>query len=387
MSTDVQDREPDVAAEAATDEAPQPPAGEQQLQRARAAANIGFGLTARNWEEGFRIANQLAKSALVPKGYFDKPQDILVAMQLGAELGLPPMQSLQSIAVINGRPSIYGDGFLAVIMASSSYARHSEYYLVDGQRKDFLSPDDLKLLDTTAVSSFWRKGNPDPFTATFSIADAMRADLLGKAGPWKQYPARMLRFRARGFAGRDAFAGDLRGMKTAEEVHDTPIDVTVEAITNSPPSSPVRRSERVASAAAGAEVASTASQAAPENGSDNGKATKPAGAGTTPAAAKGKPDAGKQTGPGWVVKNVRITETALVEKPKDGSAAYYEIKAVDGDKSGVGYVFITRDEQISRMAASCEGSDSKFNITGHTLSGAAAAAKDVKVITGLAAAH
>src|SRR3954465_11282190 len=84
-----------------TDGAGQQPAGSQQLQRASGAANIGFGLTARNWDEGFRIANQLAQSNLAPNIYKNKPQDILVAMQLGAEIGLPPMQSLQSIAVIN----------------------------------------------------------------------------------------------------------------------------------------------------------------------------------------------------------------------------------------------------------------------------------------------
>jgi hypothetical protein len=52
------------------------------------------------------------------------------------------------------------------------------------------------------------------------MADAKRAGLLGKAGPWAQYPARMLALRARGFALRNAFADALRGLITAEEAQD-----------------------------------------------------------------------------------------------------------------------------------------------------------------------
>jgi hypothetical protein len=52
------------------------------------------------------------------------------------ELGFMPMQALQSIAVVNGRPSVWGDGFLALIMSSPLYLDHDEYYEVDGERRD-----------------------------------------------------------------------------------------------------------------------------------------------------------------------------------------------------------------------------------------------------------
>ena len=57
------------------------------------------------------------------------------------------------------------------------------------------------------------------------MADAKRAGLWGKSGPWTQYPDRMLLFRARGFALRDAFGDYLRGLRTVEEQGDI-IDVT-----------------------------------------------------------------------------------------------------------------------------------------------------------------
>ena len=55
-----------------------------------------------------------------------------------------------------------------------------------------------------------------------------KAGLWGKAGPWSQYPKRMLQMRARSFALRDKFADALSGLLMAEEVQDysTTVDVT-----------------------------------------------------------------------------------------------------------------------------------------------------------------
>ena len=76
----------------------------------------------------------------------------------------------------------------------------------------------------TAVCRVKRRGLDVAETA-FAVSDAKRANLWGKAGPWSQYPARMLRFRARSFALRDQFGDALRGLLTTEEASDV---VTVE---------------------------------------------------------------------------------------------------------------------------------------------------------------
>jgi predicted ATPase len=54
------------------------------------------------------------------------------------------------------------------------------------------------------------------------VADAKKAGLWGKTGPWSQYSKRMLQLRARGFALRDAFPDVLKGLVTAEEAQDYP---------------------------------------------------------------------------------------------------------------------------------------------------------------------
>jgi hypothetical protein len=71
-----------------------------------------------------------------------------------------------------------------------------------------------------AVCEAKRRGEPEPIRRTFSVADAKKAGLWGKQGPWQQYPERMLQMRARAFALRDGFADVLGGLYLREEIED-----------------------------------------------------------------------------------------------------------------------------------------------------------------------
>jgi hypothetical protein len=72
----------------------------------------------------------------------------------------------------------------------------------------------------TATCTIKRVGRATPIVRSFSNADAAKAGLKGKAGPWTQYPARMRQMRARAFALRDGFPDVLKGLRVAEETHD-----------------------------------------------------------------------------------------------------------------------------------------------------------------------
>jgi hypothetical protein len=156
-----------------------------------------------------RFSDMLAKSQMVPKAYQGKPEDVLVAVQWGRELGLAPLQALQNIACINGKPSVYGDAAMALVQASSVCENIEEYFEGEG------SPNPV------AVCVAKRKGRT-PVTVRFSVEDAKRAGLWGKTGPWQAYPKRMMQMRARGFALRDAFPDVLKGLITVEEAQDYP---------------------------------------------------------------------------------------------------------------------------------------------------------------------
>jgi RecT family len=163
-----------------------------------------FSLTPSNLKEAMEYAGIIANSTIVPKGYQGKAGDILVAVQMGAELGLKPIQALQNIAVINGKPSVYGDALLALVQAHPSFEDVQEAF-------------DEKT--NTATCTVKRK-NQSEYTVSFSAEDARKAGLWGKVGPWTQYPKRMLQMRARGFALRDKFADALSGLIMAEEAQD-----------------------------------------------------------------------------------------------------------------------------------------------------------------------
>jgi hypothetical protein len=170
------------------------------------------GLALQSFDDAFRFSKMVAASEFAPKDFKGKPESCMLAIQHGSEVGLSPMQSLQSIAVINGRPTIWGDAALALVQSSPVCEYVKEY--VEGQG------DNL-----TAVCEAKRRGYPAPTVSRFSMADAKRAGLAGKSGPWSQYPERMLALRARGFALRNAFADALRGLITAEEAQDYPQSV------------------------------------------------------------------------------------------------------------------------------------------------------------------
>ena len=173
------------------------------------STNRGFAPT--NLTEAIQFSDMLASSSMVPKAYQGKPQDILVCVQWGYEMGLAPMQALQNIAVINGKPSVYGDAAMALVQASP-VCEDVEEYFEDTDKPNFV-----------AVCIASRKGRK-PVTVKFSVEDAKRAGLWGKQGPWTAYPKRMMQMRARGFALRDAFPDVLKGMITAEEAQDYPDD-------------------------------------------------------------------------------------------------------------------------------------------------------------------
>ena len=169
------------------------------------------GFSPANIGEAVQLSEMLSRSSLVPKQYQGKPEDILVATIWGKEIGLGTLQSLQNIAVINGKPSVYGDAMLALVQASPVCEGIDEHIENEG------TPN------PSAVCIARRKGRM-PVICRFSVEDAKRAGLWGKAGPWSAYPKRMLQMRARGFALRDAFPDVLKGLITAEEAQDYPED-------------------------------------------------------------------------------------------------------------------------------------------------------------------
>lgn len=194
-------------------------------------------------EEAYRIAKAVHKSGLAPKD-MQEPEQILISIMHGLEIGLPPLAAIQRIAVINGRPSIWGDAAIGLVQAS-------------GQLEDFEETIEGEGDARVAVCRAVRKGRKTPIVGKFSVADAKRAGLWddreivkrkGSTGwyekpndaPWYRFPERMLKMRARGFCLRDGFADVLGGLYLREELEEELKDVTPHDQQPSRPSGPPR---------------------------------------------------------------------------------------------------------------------------------------------------
>jgi len=174
----------------------------------------GHGMELKSLDEAWRFSQLVYKSGFAPYG-FDSPERVMVAVEMGLELGIPPMMAIQNIGVINGKPGVYGDITMALIRRGGAFDESSYKEWFSG--KPF---DD----DYTAHCQMRRLPDGHPFEATFSVAQARLAGLWGKKSakgapsPWVLYPGDMLMWKARARASRPLFAAELKGMAMLEDL-------------------------------------------------------------------------------------------------------------------------------------------------------------------------
>lgn len=161
----------------------------------------------QSMDEAYRLAKAVCVAGMAPKG-LDTPEKAMVAIMHGLEVGLTPMAALQRIAVVNGRPTIWGDGAMGLVRGSGACEFIRETITGDGDHM-------------VATCQAKRKGEVEPIVGVFSVVDAKKAGLWGKQGPWQQFPKRMLQMRARAFCLRDGFADVLGGLYLREEIEDS----------------------------------------------------------------------------------------------------------------------------------------------------------------------
>ncbi|MCG7915931.1 MAG: transcriptional regulator [Candidatus Thiodiazotropha weberae] len=174
------------------------PVVQAQESQGRVGASEGF-MVPSNLDQAMKVAEVLSQSNFVPQEFRGQPANILVAMQMGAEVGLAPLQAVQNICVINGRPTIYGDAFMALVQGSVLCEMYMEGFDESGQY---------------GWAKTRRLGRAE-VEQVFTIDMAKRAGLLSKKGPWVQYPERMCKIRARTWLCRDVYPDVLKGLSDA----------------------------------------------------------------------------------------------------------------------------------------------------------------------------
>lgn len=165
-----------------------------------------------DFDQAWRLATVFAASGeMVPKTYRDNPNAACMAIMWGMELGISPIQAIQGIAVIGGKPAVWGDLLLALCQTSPKFVD-----LLETEMRDASGA----FVGARAVAK--RQGRED-VVREFTMQMAVDAGLTMKSNtPWQLngYQPRMCQMRARSWALRDQFADALRGIASADEMQD-----------------------------------------------------------------------------------------------------------------------------------------------------------------------
>ncbi len=304
-----------------------------------------FTLTPKDLAEAKEYAELITRTAMCPEAYQGKAEEATVAIMMGADLGFSPLQSLQVIAVINGRPSIWGDAALALCMASGLMEDF----------KELSGSDAMTAGEGHCVAK--RKGMASPADVKFTVEDAKTAGLWGKTGkngyptPWVLYPGRMLQMRARGFALRDKFPDVLRGLVTVEESMDYQTGpLTTAAIEETVLKAPKRKVE--------SEPLLVIDEGKPSSGAGNAPVSKTTV--TTPPAEAKPATPAKGVWEGTLSKVEPISyamKDQKTKKPTGKTGTWFKFHGSDGQ------TFATFSESHAEIASTGVATESKLRIT------------------------
>lgn len=166
----------------------------------------------RDTQEMFRYANFLAASELIPFALRKKPNDILVVLLKGQDLGLTPMQSIAGINVIDGKAEVGALMMVSLILRSGM----CEYWELE----------ESTLTQCTYVTK--RRGGRREIRFTYTIEEAEAAGLTKKGGspekiarsPWNTQRRTMLRRRCQSFLAREVYPDICAGLYDHDELQE-----------------------------------------------------------------------------------------------------------------------------------------------------------------------
>lgn len=154
---------------------------------------VTLGSPMTDLDGAYRLAKALAMASVMPDALRGKPSDVLALILYGQDLGMSPMQALQSIYVVKGKPQLSATGWIAL-------AQRQGYRIVE-----------IESTDERATIEICHPGRPDrkPHRETYTLERAQKAGLVhikdGKAFsrskngdplPWEAHTQVMLRNRA-----------------------------------------------------------------------------------------------------------------------------------------------------------------------------------------------
>lgn len=141
-----------------------------------------------------------AKSALYP--HFKSPEQVMVVIMRGRELGFGASSALSLINMIQGKPAIAAAGMLALVMS----------------RKDVCEYIYCKeMTEKTCTCVTKRIGYPEHVSRTFTIEMAQKLGLTNRDN-WRKQPEVMLQWRCFSQLIRQVYPDVINGLHSIEEL-------------------------------------------------------------------------------------------------------------------------------------------------------------------------
>lgn len=176
----------------------------ENTSTALATTGAALALIPKSFEDAEKMATKLSESSLLPDHFKKNPANVFWALALGLEVGFTPVQALQAIYVVHGRPGMYADAMVALVLASGK----AEFF-----RR-------VESSDTSATYETQRRGGAKTPPLTITIEDARKAGWAAQNKKYETEPRRMLEARCKSQLARDVYPDVLRGMASVEELYD-----------------------------------------------------------------------------------------------------------------------------------------------------------------------
>ena len=221
------------------------------------------------WPAILRLAEGIHKSRLAPDA-LKTPEAVAVVILGGHEMGMPPMQSLRLLHVINNKLGLSAEVMRAMVLA------------VPGNRISVQQTD-----ETRCILQGNRPGQ-EAMVVEYSMADAKQEGLADRPR-WKAGPKDQLYARATSRLARRYWPDVIRGFYTIEELQDIEAQ-PAPAIAEAAPEAPTR-----------AERAEPPPQSAPDD----------------PAMAQASDEECRKLVEAWLVKNAGKDRVAFEAWAKD----------------------------------------------------------------------
>lgn len=194
-----------------TADAPPPPPQAPSTALAAPVPQVVIPFHPTDVQQMFRLAKFLADSNLVPRDLQRRPNDVLVVLLKGHDLGLTPMQSISGINVIDGKAEVGATMMVSMILKSPFC--------------EFWEPIFAECDATRATYETKRRGARGVSRFVYTIDDAKAAGLLDRGknpsrSPWQTQRPTMLRRRCQSSLAREIYPDICAGLYDHDELRE-----------------------------------------------------------------------------------------------------------------------------------------------------------------------